>query len=178
MGACLRSACVEFVNEKEKKKNSEIMKSDKGNKKKRVLRSNLGLPISKPHTPHQAAKRCYHFKMAMWMEKWDATINSYGETFFSKTHSFSFKKEQNDSVPPIHFWSMSVQFVWCRTALSRYIISQLWVIFTPFFPQRLNDFISSPPPHHLSMSCLFYVCLPKTFFLSVQHLLTLILFVF
>lgn len=70
-----------------------------------------------------------------------------------KRQGLSFKKKgQIDSALPIHFCYMSAPCVWCRAALSRYIVSQLWVIFSPFFPTRLNDFISSPPPpHHLSV---------------------------
>lgn len=54
---------------------------------------------------------------------------------------------------------VSSHSVWCRAMLPRYIVSQLRVIFSPFFPARLNDFISyPPPPHHLPMCHFFYVC--------------------
>lgn len=52
--------------------------------------------------------------------------------------------------------------------LSHYSVSQLRVIFSPFFPTRLNDFISyPPPPHHLPMCRFFsnaHFCLKAFFF--------------
>lgn len=65
---------------------------------------------------------------------------------------------------------VSSEHLWCRARLSRYIVSQLGVIFSPLFSTRSSDFISSPPPHHLPMCCFFFllffpssVCLKLSF---------------
>lgn len=87
-----------------------------------------------------------------------------------ETRPFCFKRKDGLTVlrPSM---SAACQFgvVRRRAAPSRYVVSQLWVIFSPFFPTRLNDFISSPPPpHHLSVCVTFSTsaCLPETFCLQ------------
>lgn len=109
------------------------------------------------------------------MEKLDAVIICHGEAgghegVFScvdidrrkRVMAFLFKRKERLTVLLPDISAACQPSVWYRAALSCYIRSQLWVIFSPFFPTCLNDFISSlPPPHHLS------VCLSKTF-LSLQ----------
>lgn len=124
-----------------------------------MVKSNLHPHISKqtPHTSHPWRRgdlwsfehHCKKIVIMLKCEWWNWMLPW---CFFLV---FDHRKRKDRLTVLLPFISATCQLsvcVRCRPALSRYIVSQLWVIFSPFFPPRLNDFISAPPPpHHLSV---------------------------